>query len=96
MRSGQAQSLGDVLRDVISRMGIRRKLDEARMIDAWGEVAGPQVIAVTHSVWVKGRKLFVKVTSSTWRHELNLQRSQWKDRLNRHLEGEFVEEVVFR
>ncbi|NNE36334.1 MAG: DUF721 domain-containing protein [Rhodothermales bacterium] len=95
-RNAEAQSLGDVLQLLISRMGIRRKLDEARMVDAWGIVAGPQVIAVTDRVWVKGSTLFVKVTSSTWRHELHLQRMQWKSRLNETLEGDFVDEVVFR
>lgn len=95
-RNAEAQTLGDVLQKLISRMGIGRKLDEARMVDAWGAIAGPQVIAVTDSVWVRGGKLFVKVTSSPWRHELHLQRSQWKRKLNEYLQGEFVDEVVFR
>ncbi len=66
------------------------------MVDAWGVIAGPQVVAVTDSVWVKGNKLFIKVTSSPWRHELHLQRMQWKMKLNEHLEGDFVDEVIFR
>jgi predicted nucleic acid-binding Zn ribbon protein len=96
VRNAEAQSLGEVLKQLISRMGIGRKLDEARMVDAWGIVAGPQVIAVTDSVWVKGNKLFVRITSSTWRHELHLQRQQWKSKLNEYLEGDFVDEVIFR
>ena len=66
------------------------------MVDAWGIVAGPQVVAVTDTVWVRGGKLFVKVTSSTWRHELHLQRLQWRVKLNEHLGGDFVDEVIFR
>ncbi len=96
MRTNLPKPIGELLGGVVSRLGIKGKLDEARMIEAWADLAGPQILAVTDSVWVRRGRLFVKLTSATWRQELHLQRSQWMRRINEHLGAELVKELVFR
>ena len=95
-RSNTPQALGDVLSGVINRLGIRRELDEARVIEAWAALAGPQVNGVTDSAWVKGDRLFVKVRSAAWRQELHMNRGAWRERLNDQLGATLVNEIVFR
>lgn len=94
--SDPPRSLGDVLQELIDQMGLRRKLDAARVVEAWAMVAGPQINGVTDSAWVKGGTLYVRITSAAWRHELHLRRHAWRDRLNQHLNANLVEEIVFR
>ena len=95
--SGNApQRLGDVLSKVIDDMGLRPKMNKARIVEAWAVIAGPQVNGVTENAWVKGRRLFVKIRSAAWRQELQMQRGRWKKRLNDELGGEMVQEIVFR
>lgn len=96
MRTSTPKPLGELIGKVVSRLGIRRELEEARMVEAWADLAGPQILSVTDSVWVRRGKLFVKITSSTWRQELHLQRTQWVRRLNDHLGANLVQEIVFR
>ena len=96
MRTSIPKPIGELLTKVVSGLGIERKLDEARMVEAWADVAGPQILAVTDSVWVRRRKLFVKITSATWRQELHLQRDDWRKRINSHVGKELVQEIVFR
>ncbi len=76
-------------------MGIQHKLDEVRTIESWAALAGPHINAATASVWIRGDKLFVKLTSSVWRQELHLQRAQWRTQLNEALGAELVREIVF-
>ena len=90
------QALGRVLTIVIDDLGIQRQLDEARTIEAWAELAGPQINAMTDSAWVSRDRLFVKITSAAWRHELHLQRRAWRQRLNECLGKDLVREIVFR
>ncbi|MFQ5570635.1 MAG: DUF721 domain-containing protein [Rhodothermales bacterium] len=90
------QPLGDVLQALIDRMGLRHKIDEARIIEAWAVVAGPQINSVTDTAWVKSGTLYVKITSAAWRHELHLRRQAWRQRLNKHLGAELVKELIFR
>lgn len=96
MASSNAQLLGDVLGGVIKKMGIQKKLDAARTVEAWAVIAGPKINGITESAWLRGDTLYVKVTSAAWRHELHLQRRAWRDRLNEHLGAELVGEILFR
>ena len=94
--SNQPRSLGAVLSDLVERYGYRERLDAARAVEAWPVLAGEGITAVTEQVWMRDGVLHVKIRSAAWRHQLQFQRAQWRDRLNTHLGGEVVDEVVFR
>ncbi len=94
--SDSPQSLGTVIQSVIDRLGLRQYINEARIIETWATLAGPQVNGVTSSVWLKGETLFVKIRSAAWRQELHLRRRDWRQRLNDDLGEELVKEIVFR
>ncbi len=88
--------LGTVLQSLIDRLGVRQKIDEARVVEVWAAIAGPKINGVTTSAWMKGSKLFVKISSAAWRQELHMNRRKWKRRLNQEFDHEVVEEIVFR
>ena len=94
--TNQPQRLGAVLSDLVDRYGYRERLDAARAVEAWPEVAGEGLATVTEQVWMRHGALHVKVRSAAWRHQLQFQREAWRDRLNEHLGGQVVDEVVFR
>lgn len=95
-RSGASRPLGDVLEVLIDRMNIRDRLEEAKVVDTWEQLVGPEVCAVMDRARVRGRKLFVTITSAACRQEMHLDRSRWRDRLNKQLGAERIEEIVFR
>ena len=94
--SNQPQSLGSVLSELVDRYGYRERFDAARAVEAWPEVAGETIAAVTEQVWMRHGVLHVKVRSAAWRHQLLFQRAAWRDRMNEHLGRAVVDEVVFR
>jgi len=96
MSYNQPESLGSILSTLIDRMGLRQKLNEARIVEAWAILAGPQINGVTHAAWVQGRTLYVRLLSSTWRQELHLRRQAWCNRLNDQLGEDLVDQIVFR
>lgn len=95
-RKHKTQTLGTVLGGVIDSLGLRTRINEARVVEGWAILAGPQINAVTHSAWVKDGKLYVKITSAAWRQELHLQRQAWRKHLNEHLGASLVRDIVFR
>lgn len=95
-RTGSPQHIGSVLADLIARLGIGPRLMEEKAVEAWAELAGPSIIAVTDSVRMRSGRLIIKITSPTWRYELNLQREEWRDRVNDYVGEDIVREVVFR
>ncbi len=97
MRPGfQTRSVGNVLKKLIADMGIGAKLDEVRALETWSDLAGDRINRQTDKTWIKDSKLYVRVSSSVWRHELHLQRSQWLERLNEALGKSVVSEIIFR
>ena len=92
----QPVRLGDALNDAIKQLGIRRKLDEARVLEAWHLIAVGAISEVTESVWIDREKLIVKLSSAVWRQELHLQRAAWLKRLRKEAGTNLIKEIVFR
>ncbi len=91
----QPTALSAVLDGMLDRTGARRKVDAARTVEAWAEIAGPRICAVTQRVQLRGAALVVTLSSSAWRHTLHVQREAWRTRLNAHLGSEVVREIRF-
>ncbi len=96
MRYSAPRPIGAVLKELIDRLGIGTRLQEARARDAWAELAGPTIVGVTEAVWMRSGKMFIKISSAAWRHELHLQREEWTERINEHVGAPVVKEIVFR
>lgn len=90
------QPLGAVMDELIDKMGLRGRIDEARVIEEWAAMVGPQVNGVTQSAWMRKGTLYIQISSSVWRHQLHLQRTDWKKRLNEKVGRQVVKEIVFR
>lgn len=95
-KSGSTRKLSEVLDRLVDQMGIRGELREAEIVEHWAALAGPEVNAYTDSVWLRGRRLFVKITSAARRQQLHLNRSDWRRRLNQTLGDDLIDEIVFR
>ena len=91
------KTLGAVLQEWINTRGWRQKIEEAEIIEAWYDIAGPQINEVTQSVWIDKKTLNVRILSAPWRHELHLSRRAWYARLCEQLERvPIVDEIAFR
>ncbi len=90
-----AQHIGTALRAAIDRLGLRKGIEEVRIVNAWSAIAGPSINSVTDQTWVKGGTLYVRLSSAIWRQELHMRRSEWLCRLNEQLGSESVRAIKF-
>lgn len=84
------------MHELMRKLDAGSKLGEATIISAWQDVSGEQVAHVTSKVWIENKRLFVKISSSSWRYELHLQRREWCKRVNEKLGKRMIDEIVFR
>ena len=82
--------------ELIRSSGITRRINEARAVEAWDEIVNQPLRAVTERVWIHSGTMYVKISSSTWRHELHLERQAWCDRINNHLGKKVISSIEFR
>lgn len=73
---------------------IRKKFDETALVAGWPEIIGTAIANRTQQLYVRDRKLFIKVESAVVKNELVLMRSIIVTRLNEHVGQEVIDDIV--
>jgi predicted nucleic acid-binding Zn ribbon protein len=89
-------SLKEALKAMMSKYRLESGSREARIRQLWPELFGPTLGASTRRLRVVDKKLYVSVDSAALRQELTMTRELLRQKLNRELGEEFLEEVVVR
>lgn len=85
--------LGEALEAWIARSGLAKRLDLAEVVEAWPELVGPQIAAVTRALAVTpDGTLLVRVATNAWATELGLMTPRILARVNGSRRGR-VEQV---
>ena len=95
MRSSNAQSIKEVIEELINAYKLRGKINEVRIQHAWEEIMGKAVTSRTKELFLKDKKLFIRVTSAPLKEELFYSAEKIKKLFNEHLDGEYIDEVRF-
>jgi len=91
---GNDITLKEAIEKMLDVYKLRRKFDETALIAAWPQLMGKAIANRTRQLYIRDKKLFVKVESSVIKHELLLMRSQIIGRMNEHVGQVVVEELV--
>jgi predicted nucleic acid-binding Zn ribbon protein len=84
--------IADALASYLRRSGFSKRIQQAGVIEAWPELVGPQIAAVTapESVTPDG-VLRVRVATAAWANELSLMTPRILARLNDGRQGRVKE-----
>ncbi|MFZ4263341.1 DUF721 domain-containing protein [Sphingobacterium sp. HJSM2_6] len=73
---------------------LRRKFDETSIVSAWPEIIGIAIANRTQQIFIKDKKLFVRVESAVIKNELAMMRKQIIGRVNEHVGQVIIEEFI--
>jgi len=74
LRRDRATGIGDALDAYLKRSGLKPRLDQARVLDEWPALVGPQIARVSTPEGIsEDGILFVRVTTAPWMQELQMQ-----------------------
>lgn len=96
MKRSEAKALNELLQDVFSAQNLDQHLHEMQLMEAWEEIAGSVVKRFTKRLYVKDRVLFVSLTSSVARQELQMKRAELLKGLNDKIGIEVIKDIIFR
>jgi hypothetical protein len=74
--------------------GLKDKLMEYRIKKFWAEELGTQINSYTKTVYVKNKKVFVQLSSSSLRNELAYGKDKIKKMMNESFSEDYVEEII--
>ena len=96
MKKANDYTLGEAIKDFLNAYRLDDKLLERKVIDSWGKVMGKMVSNHTKDIYIRNKKLFVKVDSAALRNELSYTKEKIRDALNKEAGGEAITEVIIR
>ena len=96
MRKKNTQKIDDVIQEYLKALKIDDKLKEVKLIKSWDEVVGKTIARSTNEIFIKNRKLFVKLNSSVIRNELFMLREGLKKALNDKVGEEVIDEIILK
>lgn len=96
MRRRNTELISDVIQQFLKQKKLEKPLYEKRIIEAWPEVLGKNIVAYTSELSIKNKVLYVQLTSSVLRHDLFISREQIVKSLNNHVGATVIDDIIFR
>lgn len=96
MRRSKTQKIDALVRQVLKESNLDGKLKEYEMVNSWEKVIGKTVANATTDIYIRNRKLFVKVRSSVIRNELMMIREGLIKALNREVQANIIDDIIVR
>ena len=95
-RKNNQQSLHEVIRDFLKQSGWERKLDEVKIMTEWDKILGPSLAKYTEEVFIRNKKLHIRLNSSTLRQELSYKKSEIVEDLNAAVGREVIKDIILK
>ena len=94
MRKTNDKSIKEALEQLLQVYKLRRKFDETSLIAAWPELMGSAIANRTKEIYIRDKKLFLRIESSVIKNELLMMRSQILEKMNDNAGARVVEEMI--
>ncbi len=94
MRKTNDKSIKEALEQLLQVYKLRRKFDETSLIAAWPELMGNAIANRTKEIYIRDKKLFLRIESSVIKNELLMMRSQILEKMNDKAGAKVVEELI--
>lgn len=96
MQKKDAQSLGEILDEVLQQNNLDIGLSQARASQAWKQVMGEAVNSCTLGIGFNKGTLSVKLSSSVLRNELFMNRRAIIEKLNESIGKPIISNIYFK
>lgn len=93
-RKTNDEPIGNVVLRMLKAYGIQDKYFEARAKQLWFETMGPTIGGYTQNIYVKNRKLFITISSSSLRQEISFSKEKIKNFINDGIGHDFIKAVM--
>ena len=87
---------GEVLEEFFNRPWVAAKVAEGALPEVWRECVGEAVAKATTHFELRGRILFVNISSSVLRSEIFMRRAQLCHELNARSKVELISDIVVK
>jgi hypothetical protein len=95
LKNSNEQTLNEVIRDLLKVYKLEDGLNETRVIGSWENIAGSLIHKHTQEIYIKKKKLYIKLDSPALKHELSFAKTKLIKALNKSVNQETLEDIIF-
>ncbi|MBO5133355.1 MAG: DUF721 domain-containing protein [Paludibacteraceae bacterium] len=95
MKRTDFQPIKEILKDILKEERFRSKLGEAQIIEYWEIAVGATIGKETERIFIKNRKLFVKIGSPMAKNDLLYRRKELIKTLNNYVNDSIIDDIIF-
>ena len=88
------ETLGQILETYLKELGIEKPVKRYTVLSIWSKVVGERIAEVTQPLRFDGGKLFIRVKSAVWRHELIYYKTEIIQKINQELQDRIVYDII--
>lgn len=92
----EIDNIGNIIKDVVKKMDIKKKLNISNIFNRWEEIVGMEISKKAKPERITRGILYISVTTSTWANELSLMSGQLIQKINSFIGEEVVKNIRFR
>ena len=87
--------INTALKSLIEKTGLKKQLEQQRVLEMWGKIVGDAIAKNTEAVSVNQVTLVIKAKSAAWRQELQLQKKEILENLNTVSANKLIKDIRF-
>lgn len=95
MKRENNQPLKESLDQFLDHFRLKQKAKEYKLIAKWETIVGPMIGKYTEEIKVHNNKLYLKINSSSVKHQLTMSREQVIDMVNTEIGEGFIKDIIF-
>ena len=89
------QHIEKALEGFIKKQGLKKQLDRQKLLEGWGKIVGEKISKNTAAVSVEGGVLIIKAKNSAWRQELQIQKIDILNSINKEPTKKLIKDIRF-
>ena len=96
MKKSNTQPLKQVIQEYLDALKMTSKLKEVGLIGSWERVVGKTISRATKDIYIKDRILYIALSSSVIRNELDMIKEPLVERLNSEAKADVIDAIVVK
>ena len=93
-RNANEEKLSNVVNSFINQYGLKKRFQEQEILQEFAKIMGPFLMKKVTTAYVKNQKLFLKLSSASFKQELVMQKTKLLDQLNNAIGEDYLKELV--
>ena len=89
------EHIAGALKKLIKKQGLEKEINQQKATDVWAEVVGKKIKEHTEPIEVRFGVLTVKTSNPVWRQELQFQKKNIVNSINKKLKKTTIKDIRF-